>query len=39
VVERLLAHGYTDIRCNVRQRADIPKLNALLGAAMRKISP
>src|ERR1700738_5218695 len=28
--ERLLAHGYTDIRCNVRQRADIPKLNALL---------
>jgi nucleoside-diphosphate-sugar epimerase/peptidoglycan/xylan/chitin deacetylase (PgdA/CDA1 family) len=31
LVERLLAHGYTDIRCNVRQRADIPKLNALLG--------
>jgi nucleoside-diphosphate-sugar epimerase/peptidoglycan/xylan/chitin deacetylase (PgdA/CDA1 family) len=31
LIERLLAHGYTDIRCNVRQRADIPKLNALLG--------
>jgi nucleoside-diphosphate-sugar epimerase len=24
VVERLLAHGYTDIRCNVRRQANIP---------------
>src|SRR6202049_2494515 len=31
LVERLLAHGYTDIRCSVRRRADIPKLDALLG--------
>jgi nucleoside-diphosphate-sugar epimerase len=31
LIERLLAHGYTDIRCNVRQQADIPKLNALFG--------
>src|ERR1700675_3132369 len=31
LLERLLAHGYTDIRCNVRQQADIPKLNALFG--------
>jgi len=31
LIERLLAHGYTDIRCNVRRRADIPKLEALLG--------
>lgn len=30
LVERLLAHGYTDIRCNVRRQADIPKLDALL---------
>jgi nucleoside-diphosphate-sugar epimerase/peptidoglycan/xylan/chitin deacetylase (PgdA/CDA1 family) len=29
VVERLLAHGYTDIRCNVRRQADIVKLDAL----------
>ena len=29
LVERLLAHGYTDIRCSVRRRADIPKLDAL----------
>jgi len=29
VVERLLAHDYTDIRCNVRRRADIRKLDAL----------
>src|SRR6202521_3736538 len=31
LIERLLAHGYTDIRCNVLQQADIPKLNALFG--------
>src|SRR5580693_8577221 len=30
LIERLLAHGYRDIRCNVRRRTDIPKLNALL---------
>jgi len=30
LVKRLLAHGYTDIRCNVRRQADIPKLDALL---------
>jgi nucleoside-diphosphate-sugar epimerase len=29
VVERLLVHGYTDIRCNVRRRADIPVLESL----------
>jgi nucleoside-diphosphate-sugar epimerase len=29
VVERLLAHGYTDIRCNVRRRSDIPLLERL----------
>jgi len=29
LLERLLAHGYKDIRCNVRRRTDIPKLNAL----------
>jgi len=31
VIERLRDHGYTDIRCNVRRRTDIPKLNTLLG--------
>jgi nucleoside-diphosphate-sugar epimerase/peptidoglycan/xylan/chitin deacetylase (PgdA/CDA1 family) len=31
LIERLLDHGYTDIRCNVRRRTDIPKLNTLLG--------
>jgi nucleoside-diphosphate-sugar epimerase/peptidoglycan/xylan/chitin deacetylase (PgdA/CDA1 family) len=31
LIERLLAHGYTDIRCNVRRRADIPKLEELSG--------
>ncbi|MGB2621949.1 MAG: polysaccharide deacetylase family protein [Candidatus Acidiferrum sp.] len=30
LLERLLAHGYKDIRCNVRRRTDIPKLDALL---------
>ncbi len=30
LIERLLAHGYKDIRCNLRRRADIPKLDALL---------
>jgi nucleoside-diphosphate-sugar epimerase/peptidoglycan/xylan/chitin deacetylase (PgdA/CDA1 family) len=30
LIERLLAHGYTDIRCNVRRRADTTKLDALL---------
>lgn len=29
VVERLLAHGYADIRCNVRRREDIRKFDAL----------
>lgn len=29
VVERLLAHGYTDIRCNLRRRAHIAKFGAL----------
>lgn len=28
-MDRLLAHGYTDIRCNVRRKADIPKLERL----------
>ena len=28
--ERLIAHNYTDIRCNVRRWADIPKLDAVL---------
>jgi nucleoside-diphosphate-sugar epimerase len=31
VVERLLAHGYTDIRCNVRRRASNPVLESLAG--------
>jgi nucleoside-diphosphate-sugar epimerase/peptidoglycan/xylan/chitin deacetylase (PgdA/CDA1 family) len=31
LIERLLAHGYKEISCNVRRRADIPKLDALLG--------
>jgi nucleoside-diphosphate-sugar epimerase/peptidoglycan/xylan/chitin deacetylase (PgdA/CDA1 family) len=30
LIERLLVHGYTDIRCNVRRRADIPKLEAVV---------
>jgi nucleoside-diphosphate-sugar epimerase/peptidoglycan/xylan/chitin deacetylase (PgdA/CDA1 family) len=30
LIERLLAHGYSDIRCNVRRGADISKLNALV---------
>jgi nucleoside-diphosphate-sugar epimerase/peptidoglycan/xylan/chitin deacetylase (PgdA/CDA1 family) len=29
LIERLLAHSYTDIRCNVRRHTDIPKLEAL----------
>ena len=29
VVERLLAHGYTDIRCNVRRRTNISTLDAI----------
>ncbi len=29
VIERLLAHGYTDIRCNVRRRTDIRKFDEL----------
>jgi len=29
LIERLGAHGYTDIRCNVRRRADIARLDAL----------
>ena len=29
VVERLLVHGYNDIRCNMRRRAEIPKFDAL----------
>ena len=31
LITRLLAHGYTNIRCNVRRQADISKLDALLG--------
>jgi nucleoside-diphosphate-sugar epimerase/peptidoglycan/xylan/chitin deacetylase (PgdA/CDA1 family) len=31
LIKRLLAHGYNNIRCNVRRQADIPKLDALLG--------
>ncbi|HLZ50681.1 MAG TPA: polysaccharide deacetylase family protein [Candidatus Acidoferrum sp.] len=30
LIGRLLAHGYREIRCNVRRRRDIPKLDALL---------
>jgi nucleoside-diphosphate-sugar epimerase/peptidoglycan/xylan/chitin deacetylase (PgdA/CDA1 family) len=30
LLERLLAHGHKDIRCNVRRRTDIPKLDVLL---------
>jgi nucleoside-diphosphate-sugar epimerase/peptidoglycan/xylan/chitin deacetylase (PgdA/CDA1 family) len=30
LIERLLAHGYSDIRCNVRRRADVSKLDALV---------
>lgn len=30
LLDRLLAHGYKDIRCNVRRRTDILKLDALL---------
>lgn len=30
LIGRLVAHGYRDIRCNVRRRADIPKLDAVL---------
>jgi nucleoside-diphosphate-sugar epimerase len=29
VVQRLLAHGYSDIRCNLRQSANIPRLDKL----------
>ena len=29
LIERLLAHSYNDIRCNVRRRNDIPRLEAL----------
>jgi nucleoside-diphosphate-sugar epimerase/peptidoglycan/xylan/chitin deacetylase (PgdA/CDA1 family) len=29
LIERLLVHGHTDIRCNVRRRVDIPKLEEL----------
>src|ERR1700693_2596214 len=29
VVECLLSHGYTDIRCSLRRRANIPKLEAI----------
>lgn len=29
LVERLIAHGYTDIRCNLRCRTNIPKLEAI----------
>jgi nucleoside-diphosphate-sugar epimerase/peptidoglycan/xylan/chitin deacetylase (PgdA/CDA1 family) len=28
LIKRLLAHGHTDIRCNVRRQGDIPKLEA-----------
>src|SRR5580692_6209235 len=30
LLERLLSHGYKDIRCNVRRPADVPKLEAIL---------
>ncbi len=30
LIERLLARGFNEIRCNVRRRADIPKMDALL---------
>jgi len=30
LIERLLVHGYTGIRCNVRRLADIPKLETLV---------
>jgi peptidoglycan/xylan/chitin deacetylase (PgdA/CDA1 family)/nucleoside-diphosphate-sugar epimerase len=30
LIERLLVHGYTDIRCNVRRETDIPKLETLV---------
>jgi nucleoside-diphosphate-sugar epimerase/peptidoglycan/xylan/chitin deacetylase (PgdA/CDA1 family) len=29
LIERLLVHGHTDIRCNVRRQSDISKLEAL----------
>lgn len=29
LIERLLVHGYTDIRCNVRRQSDTSKLEAL----------
>ena len=29
LIERLVAHGYTDIRCNLRRRTNIPKLEAI----------
>jgi nucleoside-diphosphate-sugar epimerase len=29
LLERLLAHGYTDIRCNLRRRANISKLDEI----------
>ena len=29
LIERLLVHGYTDIRCNVRRQADISRLEPL----------
>ena len=29
LIERLFAHGHTDIRCNLRRRSDIPKLEAI----------
>ena len=30
VIARLLAHGYTDIRCNIRRRTDIRKFDSLV---------
>ena len=35
LIERLLAHGYKDIRCNVRRRTDVSKLDALSGQQSR----
>src|SRR5262245_28643943 len=29
LIERLLAHNFDDIRCNIRQPTDIPKLDSL----------
>jgi nucleoside-diphosphate-sugar epimerase/peptidoglycan/xylan/chitin deacetylase (PgdA/CDA1 family) len=35
LIERLVAHNYTDIRCGVRRQADVAKLEALFGRITR----